>query len=206
MFYTYFSIKFYKPQSIRELKVRQMKIRLLIIALILTTLLVASVNAPWATLSSGYAIWTNYHGIGIPPGTEVTATAGTTEHPDSSAHNKRPNVTAVRFRWMPPEGPDLYNPPLSDPPKTLTWDGTTYDGWPVYTANDTQTLNTYGDWGVQAWFYDSEGKLRNETGIEKIRAVSVNVTPEIPFVGTAGAAAIMLLSLGFYLSKKKKQL
>lgn len=182
-----------------------METRLLIIALILVTLLVASVNAPWATLSSGYAIWTNYHGIDIPPGTEVIATAGTTEHPNSSAHNKRPNVTAVRFRWMPPEGSGL--PDFNSSLKTLTWDNSThYDGWPVYTANDTQTLNTYGDWGVQAWFYDSEGKLRNEKGIEKIRAVSVNVTPEIPFAGTAGAAAIMLLSLGFYLSKKKKQL
>lgn len=183
-----------------------MKTKFLIIALLLVTLFVASVNAPLATLSSGYAIWTNYHGIDIPPGTEVTATAGTTEHPDSSAHNKLPNVTAVRFRWMPPEGPDLYSPDLSDPPKPLTWDGTTYyNGWPVYTASDTQALDDFGDWGVQAWFYDSDGKLRNETGIEKIRAVSVNVTPEIPVVGTAGAVAVMLLVLGLFWHIKKKR-
>jgi hypothetical protein len=183
-----------------------MKPKFLIIALLLVTLFVASVNAPWATLNSGYAIWTNYHGIDIPGGTEVTATAGTTEHPDSSAHNKLPNVTAVRFRWMPPEGPDLYSPDLSDPPKPLTWDGTTYfNEWPVYTANDTQALDVFGDWGVQAWFYDSEGKLRNETGIEKIRAVSVNVIPEIPVVGTAGAAAVMLLVLGLFWHIKKKR-
>jgi len=172
-------------------------------------LFVAIVNAPWSTLSSGYAIWTNYHGIDVPPGTLVTATAGTTEHPDSSAHNKLQNVTAVRFRWMPPEGsglPDLYSPILTDPPKPLTWDTTTtYDEWPVYTANDTQTLNALGDWGVQAWFYDSEGQLRNETGIEKIRAVSVNVTPEIPVVGTAGAVAVMLLCLGLLWHRKKKR-
>lgn len=186
-----------------------MKIKLVIIASLLLTLFVATVSAPWATLSSGYAIWTNYHGVDIPAGTEVTATAGTTEHPDSSAHNKLPNVTAVRFRWMPPGAPDIYSPDLSDPPMLLEWDGTTYyDGWKVYMANDTQTLNVLGDWGVQAWFYDTEGdnpRLRNETDIEKIRAVSVNTVPDIPVVGTAGAAAAMLLGLGFYLSKKKKQ-
>ena len=170
-------------------------------------LFVASVNAPWANLSSGYAIWTNYHGIDVPVGTEVTATAGTTEHPDSSAHANFPNVIAVRFRWMPPEGsglPDIYTPSLSDPPMLLAWDGTTYyDAWPVYTADDTQTADVLGDWGVQAWFYDSEGNLRDETGIEKIRAVSFNTIPDIPVAGTAGAVAVMLLGLGLFLYKKK---
>jgi hypothetical protein len=171
---------------------------------LLLVLFVSCVSAPWENLSSGYAIWTNYHGIDVPPGTLVTATAGTTEHPDSSAHNKRPNVTAVRFRWMPPE--DSGRPDFNSSLKTLTWDGTTYyNGWPVYTANDTQALDDLGDWGVQAWFYDFDGKLRNETGIEKIRAVSVNVTPEIPVVGTAGAIAVMLLVLGLFWHRKKKR-
>lgn len=178
-----------------------MKTKFLIIALLLVTLFIASVNAPWATLSSGYAIWTDYHGIDIPPGTEVTATAGTTEHPDSSAHENFPDVTTVRFRWMPPGLPD-FNSSL----KTLTWNGTAYyNGWRVYTANDTQALDVFGDWGVQAWFYDSEGNLRNQTGVVKIRAVSVNVTPEIPVVGTAGAAAVMLLVLGLFWHIKKKR-
>jgi hypothetical protein len=178
-----------------------MKTKFPIITLLLVTLFIASVNAPLATLNSGYAIWTNYHGIDIPPGTEVTATAGTTEHPDSSAHNKLPNVTAVRFRWMPPGLPD-FNSSL----KTLTWNGTLHDGvWPIYTANDTQALDVIGDWGVQAWFYDSEGNLRNQTGVTKIRAVSVNVTPEIPVAGTAGAVAVMLLVLGLYWHIKKKR-
>jgi hypothetical protein len=181
-----------------------MKTKFLIIALLLVTLFIVSVNAPWATLSSGYAIWTNYHGIDIPPGTEVTATAGTTEHPNSSAHNKLPNVTAVRFRWMPPEGSGL--PDFNSSLKTLTWNGTLYDGvWPVYMANDTHALDAFGDWGVQAWFYDSDGKLRNETGIVKIRAVSINVTPEIPVLGTAGAVAIMLVVLGLFWHIKKKR-
>lgn len=170
-------------------------------------LFVASVNAPWANLSSGYAIWTNYHGIDVQVGTEITATAGTTEHPDSSAHANFPNVTAVRFRWMPPEGSglsDIYTPPLGDQPMLLAWDGTTdYEGWPVYTANDNQIAAALGDWGVQAWFYDSEGDLRNESGIEKIRAVSFNTIPDIPVAGTAGAVAVMLLGLGLFLYKKK---
>lgn len=203
-----FSYRFYKGQRVSLVKVRQMKIRLIALTLLLSMLFVASVNAPWTTLSSGYAIWTNYHGIDVPPGTEVTATAGTTEHPDSSAHNKLPNVTAVRFRWMPPEGsglPDIYNPILANPPEPLTWDGTTtFKGWPVYTANDTQTLDAIGGWGVQAWFYDSDGRLRNETGVEKIRAISAHVIPDIPVVGTAGAVAVMLLSLGLLWRKKKK--
>jgi len=43
--------------------------------------------------------------------------------------------------------------------------------------------------------------LRNETGIEKIRAVSFNTIPDIPVAGTAGA--VMLLGLGVFLHKKK---
>jgi len=121
--------------------------------------------APWSTLSSGYAIWTDYHGIEVPVGTVVTATAGTTEHPDSSAHNDYPDVTHVKFRWMAPNGSETFSAL-----KPLTWDGTTYyDGWPVYTANDTLAVDAVGGWGVQAWFYDAEGILRNETGLEKIR-------------------------------------
>lgn len=183
-----------------------MKTKLIILTPLLFILLIAIVKAPWASLSSGYAIWTNYHGEDIPVGTEVTATAGTTEHPNSSRHNDFPNVTAVRFVWMPPDGSgdDIYNPPLGQDPINLTWDGeTTYEGWPVYTANDTQTLDLLGDWGVQAWFYN-EGHLKSETGVTKIRAVSVNTVPTIPVVGTAGAIAVMLLTLGLFWHKKRK--
>ena len=177
-----------------------MKAKIIALTLLFMMALVPIAYAPWSTLSSGYAIWTDYHGIEIPLGTVVTATAGTTEHPDSSAHNHFPNVTHVKFRWMAPNGSETFSPL-----KPLTWDGTTeYDGWPVYTANDTLAVDAVGDWGVQAWFYDTQGGLRNEIGLEKIRAISIHTIPELPIVGTAGIAAIMLLGFGLYWHMKKK--
>jgi hypothetical protein len=188
----------------------RLKIKFVALMLLSLTLLVATVYAPWSSLSSGYAIWTNYHGIDIPSMTAVTATAGTIEYPGSSAHSKFPDVTHVRFVWMVPDGSNITSPPCTDPPKPLTWDGSLRyplgdpSGWPVYTADDTQILDVLGDWGVQAWFYDKNGGLVCKSDVEKKRAVSVNVVPEIPIVGTAGAVALMLLAAGLYLQKKKK--
>lgn len=168
-------------------------------------LFVTSVYAPWESLSSGYAVWTNYHGVPVPTGTEVTATAGTTEHPDSpDGHPNFPKVTHVRFRWMPPEGSgleDFYSPVCA-----LTWDGSTYNGWRVYTADDKHIINALGDWGVQALFYNnpSSQNPREESDVAKIRAVSVNVVPDIPVIGTAGAAVLMLLGLGLYWHNKAR--
>jgi len=189
-----------------------MKIKLGVLLLVLLSLLISTVSAPWQSLSSGYAVWTNYQGVPVPPMTDVTATAGTTEYPGWQAHPdnpKFPNVTAVRFRWMPPSSSDIpewYNPPLGEPPKPLEWHGDYFDGYRVYTANDTQTVIALGDWGVQAWFYDAEGNLRNQTGVEKIRAASFNVIPDFPVVGTAGAVVVMLLALGVFWHRKKKPL
>ena len=179
---------------------------LFVVLSLLFLFFVGIAHAPWSSIGSGYAIWTDAHGVNIPVGVEVTATAGTTEYPPGRLSNK-PDVTAVRFRWMPPSSsgePDIYDPPIVEDPKPLSYDGTTdYEGWPVYTAESKLTPNIMGDWGVQAWFYNTEGNLAGQSGVEAIRAVSFNTVPEIPIVGTLGAAAAMLLSLGLYWHTKK---
>ncbi len=179
---------------------------LLVTCLLLLLFFVGAVYAPWNSIASGYGVWTDYHGVEVARGTEVTATAGTTEYPLGRLAGK-PDVTAVRFRWLPPSTSgalDIYDPPLNEDPKSLTHDGTTFHGgWPVHT-NESKIVASYvGDWGIQAWFYDSDGNLRHQTGIEGIRAVSFHVIPEIPVVGTLGAVAAMLLSMGLFLRVKK---
>lgn len=195
-----------------------MKLRYgLVVATFAVTLLLytAVVNAgPWSALSSGYAVTSNYQGIPVwPLPQDVTVTAGTTEHPSVNRVPQFPDVTQVRFRWMPPADsglPEWFSPPLSDPPLDLYDGGEDYedqDGilWDIYIAEDTQTVKAMGDWGVQAWFYDSEGNLRGQSGIEKIRATSFNAVPEIP-LGTVGAATAIFLGLGFYGLLRRKKL
>lgn len=184
------------------------------ISLILYTTVVHA--GPWSALSSGYAVTTNFQGIPVwPLPQDVTATAGTTEHPNANDGQggrvpEFPDVTKVRFLWMPPEDSGLdefLNPPELDPALDLTDSGEDYedkDGnlWDIYTAEDTQSIEALGDWGVQAWFYDLEGNLKGKSGIEKIRATSFEAVPEVPF-GTIVVFLAMIGALGVFAIKKK---
>lgn len=165
-----------------------------LVSLISLLILVNTAYAPWSTLGTGYAITSNYHGVIVPAGAAVTVTAGTL---DSA-------VTLITFRWHMPNG-------------TARWDVTV----PVYTngttgqfnngttaliryANDTQTPDVAGDWGVQAFFRDSTGSDRADlTNVIAIKATSFNTVPELPIIGTAGAAVAMLLGLGFFIRRRK---
>ncbi|MGD8506194.1 MAG: hypothetical protein PVF15_05960 [Candidatus Bathyarchaeota archaeon] len=183
------------------------KLSLAIIMLSLQLLVFVSiVYAPWQTISTGYAIATNYHGIDILPGIPVTATAGTTDD----------SVTKVTFRWhRPPDGNgpiawEVEVSPLSIspyPPPNVPQEVIDYaNSTTIWYAQNTQVPDEIGDWGIQVFFQDSEGKDR--AGVEdvvKIRAESVNVIPEIPF-GTIGAAAAMIMALTLFALKKKKTL
>lgn len=200
-----------------------MKLKNAIIATSLSILLLVVVQVSaidWSktSLSSGYAVTTDYHGVPeVPIGTDVTATAGTTEHPSVNRVPQFPNVTKVRFRWIPPSGSglsEIYSPPLGDLAMSLWNSGEEYedkDGnlWYIYIGEDTQTIpetiDAVGDWGVQAWFYDDAGKLRNQTGIEKIRATSFNAVPEVPF-GTLAITTAMFGALILFTIKGRRKL
>ena len=184
-------------------------ITMFILALILYTTVVQA--GPWSALGSGYAVTTDYQGMLVFVPENVTATAGTTEHPEANGDlggrvPQFPDVTQVRFRWMPPNGSGV--PEWLTGLITLEDSGENYtdkDGefWDIYTANDTQTIEVIGDWGVQAWFYDENGTLRNQTGIEKIRATSFEAIPDVPY-GTIAAFLAMFGALTIFAIKKKR--
>ncbi|MEA2089939.1 MAG: hypothetical protein U9O89_04175, partial [Thermoproteota archaeon] len=140
-------------------------------------------------------------------GQTVTAWAGTTNS----------EVEKVEFKWMDPdenvifdENVTVFGPyttpdvPPNAPQQIINWANDNPEVT-IYYANNTQIPDEIGDWGVQVFFYAPGGHLRGqESDIIKIRASSINVTPEIPVLGTAGATLAMLLSLGFLLKRKKQ--
>lgn len=163
-----------------------------IILILLVIFLAAAgvVKAQWSAINSGYAVTTNYHGIEVPPGTLVTATAGTTDT----------NVKNVTFLWKSPDKTVAYE---EDVP--VTSNGSTYEGKPIYYAQSSYRPDVLGDWGVQALFIGEGGTQKaNHDDVVKIRATSFNTIPDLPVVGTAGALVSMLFGLGLFLHKKKQ--
>jgi hypothetical protein len=147
--------------------------------------------APSINLTDGYEIITNWHGVDVPPGTEVIATAMTTDA----------SVTHVTFLWKNPSNITNY----IDPDVPVYTTGTMWDGKLIYYANSTYTPTDLGDWGVQALFQDSiDRTIQDVTNVVAIRARSFNVIPEIPIIGTVGASIAMLLGLA-YKTKRKPQ-
>lgn len=170
----------------------------LAVALLVSIILisVSVVNAPWSTLGTGYAITSNYHGVDILPGTPVTITAGTLDS----------NVVKITFRWHEP--PDGNGPvrwevtvPIFTNGTTGQWNnGTTAE---IRYAQNTQTPDVLGDWGVQAFFRDSTGKDRADlTNVINIKATSFNAVPEVPF-GTLAILTAMFGAIAIFAIKKK---
>jgi hypothetical protein len=167
--------------------------RLLVIFSILVFLgmIVNVAFAQWDAINSGYAVTTDYHGVGVLPGTLVTATAGTTDT----------DVENVTFLWKYPNETIVYteaNVPV--------WsNGTMWDGKLIYYANSSYMPDVLGDWGVQALFIGKNGKTKaNHNDVVMIRATSLNVIPDFPVVGTAGTLVSMFLGLSLFLHKKKR--
>lgn len=145
-------------------------------------------HAQWSAINSGYAVTTDYHGVDVPPGTLVTATAGTTDA----------TVDSVTFLWKSPDGNTAY----TDPDVPVSPNGTEYDGKPVYYATSSHTLDVPGDWGVQALFIGEGGTKKQ--GIEDvigIRATSFFIIPELPTIFLMAAS---LTALGIFAYKRKK--
>jgi hypothetical protein len=165
---------------------------LTLIVTLFLSLMVNVSSAQWDAINSGYAVTTDYHGKIVPLGTLVTAIAGTTD----------PNVASITFLWKHPSSETVayeINVPV--------WsNGSEYNGKTIYYANSSYTPNVIGDWGVQALFIGEGGKVKaNHADVIKIRATSFNVVPDLPVIGTAGAAATMILGFGVFLYRKKRQ-
>jgi hypothetical protein len=160
------------------------------LALLAFFMLTRIAYAPYPTLSTGYAVDSNYHGINVPAGANVIVTAYTTDV----------NVYQVTFLWKDPGANIVW----TDVDNSATLGAEQYEGMNVYTFSSEHVPDMIGDWGVQALFQGPDGKTKE--GIEyvvAIRATSFNVIPEVPIIGTIGASAMMLLGLGFFMKRRK---
>lgn len=191
----------------------QMKLRFAVATILFASLLVfANTNiaqAQWSAINSGYAVTTNWHGQEVPLGEEVTAWAGTT----------RSEVKKVEFLWRAPDeetvvfhdwiyidGP-YTTPTVPDgvPQEIIDW-ANENPGIDVYYANNTQTPDVLGDWGVQALFHAGSGKIKGQDStIVAIRASSTHTVPEVPF-GTIAISLSMFVILGIFTIKRKRSL
>ena len=191
-----------------------MKPRFAVATILFAILLVfANTNiaqAQWPAISSGYAVTTDWHGEDVLIGESVTATAGTTDS----------NVTQVEFRWLDPGGNvefgggifvDVFGPyttpdvPPNVPQEVIDW-AVDHPGVDVWYANNIQTPEILGDWGVQALFHAGSGNIKGQDStIVAIRASSMNTVPEVPF-GTIAMSLSMFVILGVFTIKRKRSL
>jgi len=184
-----------------------MKARYLVLALLPFCLLVATAYAQWPPIANGYAVTTNWHGKDVPVGESVTAWAGTQDT----------SVTQVEFKWRDPSGELIWdvtvslfgpyttsNVPSGVPEEIVEWSNK-HPGFTIWYATSTQVPDLPGDWGVQAIFRDPTHVGRgHDTTKVAIRATSFNVIPEVPIVGTVGAAAVMLLGIGLFAKRTRR--
>jgi hypothetical protein len=139
------------------------------------------------SLSLGYYVTTNWHGIDVPTGTEVTATAKTTDH----------HVDKVTFTWKNPQGQTIWTDTVTVHP-----DGT-YNGKTVYSASSTHTPTEHGNWTVEAQFQDEHNYIIfTWTETVAIKTTQFFVVPEIPIIGTAGASIAMFAGLAIKTKRK----
>ena len=166
---------------------------ILVVAGLIMLLGVGVAYAPYPTLSTGYAIDSNYHGINVPPGANVIVTAYTTDA----------DVYQVTFLWKNPGGNTVWTDVVG--PGTL--EAEQYDGMNVYSFASSHGPGEIGDWGVQALFQSPDGMTKeNIDYVVKIKATSFFVVPDFPMIGTLGSLGAMLLGLGLFVKRKSKPL
>jgi hypothetical protein len=140
------------------------------------------------SLSSGYAVTSNYHGEDVPLGANVIVTSMTTDS----------RVDKVTFIWKNAAGQVVFTET-----KPVFTNGTKFNSKLVRYAISTYSPNTIGDWGVQVKFFDVYHFCRFTCTVRlATRATSFNVIPEIPIIGTAGASIAMLAGLTYKVRRK----
>ena len=177
-----------------------MKLRAIYIAVFVATLLVSipwvrapayiTTDADWSrtAIKSGYGVTTNYHGIEVLIGTEVTAYAGTTND----------DIKEVKFRWTEPDG------------DVVVEEGTyigdeLWEGLVIHVWSSPKIPMEVGDWGVQGHFYNEGGHgvgpIPEQPESVATRAQSFYAVPE---VATIAAVLAMFGAFGLFAIKKKR--
>lgn len=157
-------------------------------------------------LSTSYSVSTDYHGIDVPVGKTVTATAVTNNL----------QVTGVEFIWKDPKGNivkdtvgvsgQLTTPTTPPSPvcKLLIDWCNKYPGVTYIYARDTLAPNVVGEWTVQAIFIDAKLTPKGKS-LDVIRATSFPAIPEVTF-GTTAMLLGMFGALGLYMIDRKRSL
>jgi hypothetical protein len=198
-----------------------MRLPYAVVAILLTSLLLlAGVNladAQWNALGSGFAVTTEWHGIDVPIGMSVTATAGWAPSLISASNPwKDVEVKSVEFVWHYPDGSVAFSEtiqivgPLETPddlppdpiPSELTEWVLEHPGVQYWYAQNTQIPTTLGDWGVQAIFHNTIEINGKNSDTIRIRATSLNAVPEVPF-GTVAILLSWIGVLGVFVVRKK---
>ena len=160
----------------------------IVVAMAFSFLLSAVCADSWSALGSGYAVTRDYHGIDVIPFTEVTVTARTTDA----------DVETVTFVWKYPNGTIAF----IDAEVPVWSNGTYYDSKLIQYAQSSNSPNTLGDWGVQAFFNGEDGSIRGqESDVIAIRATSFFVIPEVP-LGTVGILLAFAVALALMKTNK----
>ena len=187
--------------------VAEMKLRFAIFIILFVSVLIFSntnvAQAGWNAINSGYAVTTNYHGLDVPLGEEVVATAGTTDH----------DVTQVEFKWLNPDEEEIHSethelswsstPPANVPQKVIDW-AQNNPGVEVGYAQSTlesDSVDVIGWFTVKAIFHGPTGPKGQDH--DRFKATSFFYIDEVPF----GPIVILLISFGFlglYAIKRKR--
>ena len=188
-----------------QLRFSHLQVSISFVALLILSLAFGScVQAgSWNALASGYAVTTDWRGVDVPIGTPTIATAGTTDETVGLNGN-------VVFLWhFEPNDTVLFTSVIKplEPNGTTYYDNNKKENLLVYYADDLQVLTVEGDWGVQALFYDAEGKLMGDSGIIKIRATSIVVVPEVlpPLIVALAASGLFTIWLKVRTSPQQKK-
>jgi hypothetical protein len=181
-----------------------MKTRFLFATVLLASFLIfISINvaqAQWNALNSGYAVTTDWHGLDVPLGQLVTATAGTTN----------PQVKSVEFIWIRPDGTVAWivisetlltspYPPPNVPQEVIDYNSPKT----IWYTQDAQTPDELGDWTVKAIFHIRGNKMCTHRDIVRCRATSFFVIPEAP-LGVLATILSIFGALGASSIKRKK--
>ena len=175
------------------------------IALAISALTIGTAFAGWAAIkNTGYAVTTNWHGIDVPGGQAVIATAGTTDQ----------NVKKIEFIWknanefiiwdenITVAGPLVTSAvPGNVPQEVVDW-ANSKNGVKYWYAQSSHTPTEVGDWGVQVRFLGTV-RVRGNSEVDfVVRATPFNVVPETPW-GPIAISATLLGALGLFVFRKK---
>jgi hypothetical protein len=159
--------------------------RTILFSILAVTLALTLVSTFTAIAHAGFAyqLDSNFPSGVVPSGATVIVTAST----------NNTNVFTVQFIWEKPDGSkmlDLFVPIQGG------------------MASSTSVVSDLGQWKVYAIFCDALNNPLTPNPIPipvKIEVITFNVVPEIPVLGTTGAAIAMTFGLAYKLKRKSQK-